>query len=284
MNLAETFERVKREATRLPSGSRLWPEDKARSEDCYAVLVDGFNSQSPGLIAKPPWSTLDLPLRPFSYREPGWHYSWNLTWDDVHIPARLLARSYLPKVGEGQRIIPIGCSLGGVVTLLGCAIWIRECRNLGVSRSVIRNSIPKLVMVAPALCPPERLLAQYQELMDSGRVAEVPTVILQLARSGHELGLQMEEELISALELLHAAGIEMHEIVCPDDAVCPKICTPRLQAVRERTVIQHDLLCDGDSPVERDERRMVMRHLRFLGRADVAKLAESLVVGAVASD
>lgn len=284
-NFAETFEALKGNFPLSSGPLSRWPEDRQRSERQLTVLLDGFNSNSWTHISTAmPEQEIGRAVRPFSYYAPGVQYYWYNTWQSLPQHGRRLARHYIvPR--DRQTIVPIGASGGGVITLLGAGVWIADHLSKRWTIDRIVSTIPAVILIAPALCPPARLLSQYEEIYEVGlrtgeeRIPEVPLAVRQLCDQSDELGRQTRARVISAVNLLQNVGVAVHLIYWNEDKVCPYPCDDamELQNALYPAVIPHEVSPKKLRPPT-NEMEAVISHVKFLRHADVVSEVRDILL------
>ncbi|HKP53042.1 MAG TPA: hypothetical protein VJ183_10350 [Chloroflexia bacterium] len=253
-------------------------------EPRIALVLDGFNSNSLAhLSLKLSEAAIGRPVRPFSYYSVGFHYYWLNTWSSLLKHAKRLARYYItPEVD--QIMVPIGASGGGLVALLGTAVWVEICQLRGWDAQSIVKSVPKLILIAPAFCPPAKLLMQYKEIYDLGRktnivsIPEVPMAVRQICDQSHEIGRRNRARIIDALYTLKGVGMVVDMLYWPHDEVCPYPCPEAgdIQQALEDVITPHPVLPSA-LRLPTNEMEAVITHVNFLRHTDTATIVQSLL-------
>lgn len=238
-----------------------------------AVIADVFNSVSARpIIEHYSAEALETPVAAFSYFGVGEHYVPEDTHQSIHASADLFA-SYLP-LAETHAVIPIGASGGGVVALLGTAVWIRTGT---LPLAALARCVPRIVLVAPGISPTPTLYDRYHERFPD----EEPYAVRQLCDVGSPEWLETQKVLAEAFALVRWAGIPVHVIHWVDDILTPYPWHPSIQAVAERAVTPTGLAPSDLRLLRRNhpqfEKEAARAHVAFCSHAQTIALVRRLL-------
>lgn len=141
----------------------------------HALLLDGFCSTS-DLVNR--WTTrlrqecpdLQLPTNAFSYLHPGWPYSGHNTGQVLETYSKVV-RAHLP--ATRCNVIPIGFSLGGILTL----------RFVATRRARRAPGIPAVILIAPFHNPDAAAMASAFQAALPRQHSWFPALVPQLGQT-----------------------------------------------------------------------------------------------------
>jgi pimeloyl-ACP methyl ester carboxylesterase len=178
------------------------------SQDCrLCTFADGFDYTS--VLAEEWLRSLGeycgtVPVLPYSYFSPGYHFQQLDTWDGLD-GFIALYHQHLPRYP--CVVIPIGFSLGALVSLLASA-------RLSTDGLV---QIPAIILIAPFHNYAEDILLRYRELAEAQQTPQrrIPAVVEQLCG----LDPYWRDEVRSAYGTLAGSrAVDVHVLQSPFDA------------------------------------------------------------------
>jgi hypothetical protein len=199
----------------IPQGER-WNLAQPFRERREALIIDGYNSTSLSryhVIQRYTQEALACPVVAFSYSDLESHYLATDTHPDARATA-IKSIEYMPRRGD-QVVIPVGISAGAVIAILGVGSWLALVEGV-----TPRDTVPRIILVAPAISPNPDLLDEF-ESEGTGAGDSAPVVISQLCGRDDPEWLFLQRALEKAFRRIGQAGIPIHVIHWPFDILTP---------------------------------------------------------------
>ena len=252
------------------SADLQWPSANIPPSGPFTLLVDGFNSSSeeagiegvqgmaqtyghliyaygPGPSAQPTVA--------FSYSGVGRRYVPEATHDLFGAAPKLI--DYLPQ-DTLRAVVPVGASGGAIVVLLGVGEWIRR---INADPPTIKTAIPRIILVAPALCVVARV---FEKVFFSphARIA-TPISALRLVQPGSRSSRNARKAITQACALIHWADIPIYVAQWAADGLTLAEWDPDVRRIVEP--VKKRINVDLDDPIlPNSALRTVRGHLEFL--------------------
>ena len=253
-----------------PPPKDKWTESFVPTNGTSALIVDVYNSTSlsavGGVAGRYSEDALGCPVAAYSYYRVERHYLAVHSQQDVFVSSKLLV-PYLP-VAARNAVLPIGASAGGVVVLLGVAAWVRESE---LAPAELAKCVPQVILVAPAVSPPEEIFHEYLQLRKGVREG-VPQVIMQFCDKQSLEWLAVQKAVTEAIALLAWARIEIRVAYWPPDILTPYPWDADVQRIASSFIEPHGLapadLFPPDVGDAAYEANCVVAHLSFCIHGD----------------
>lgn len=177
----------------------------------------------------------------------------------------------------------VGFSLGSAVALIGVAHWAAACVAKGWTVQQIVGTLPRVILVAPALRPPRRLWRDYLGKFPDADASEnppisaiFPTCLFELCAFPWPESRALRTDIVEAFSVLQRLGIGVYVALWAHDRLCPPRWPVEIMAVARSGSVRRRLRPLGlRLPV--DDRLLVLEHIKFLSRDETVFAVDTWV-------